>query len=46
MRRQITPGDSNVEDAPAGLVAFNSVLTKWNAVLSHGMQSQLQLILS
>jgi hypothetical protein len=28
------------------LVALNPVLTKWNAVLSDGMQSQLQIILS
>jgi hypothetical protein len=28
------------------LVAFNSVLAKWIAVLSDGLQSQLQIILS
>jgi hypothetical protein len=37
------PSNHRLMDA---LVAVNSGLTKWNAVLSHGMQSQLQIILS
>jgi hypothetical protein len=38
-----SPTNHRLMDA---LVAVNSGLTKWNAVLSHGMQSQLQIILS
>jgi hypothetical protein len=38
-----SPTNHRLMDA---LVAVNSGLAKWNAVLSDGMQSQLQIILS